>query len=700
MNVKKDILWRVYLAFFLVVLLSAGVVVQMFRLQTVKRTALKQMADSLTTTFEDIYPIRGNIYAADGSLMATSIPNYEVRMDMKVEGLTKELWDANIDSLSWCMSNYFKDKPTEQYKNEFKQARRKKNRYFLIKRKLSHTQIKDIKKFPLFRLGKYKSGLITMQTTMRKLPFQKLAMRTVGFTREGVRPVGIEGAFNYYLAGETGKRLMQRISGGVKIPINDENEIEPKDGQDIITTIDVNFQDITETALEKALMDNGADHGCAIVMETSTGHIKAIANLTHDGENYIEKYNYGIGESAEPGSTFKLVSVMALLDNGKASPNTIINTEGGQVKFFDRTMRDSKGGHGNVTLKQGFEISSNVAISKAVYNGFSKEPSKFTNYIASLGLNKPLGLPIFGEGHPTVKTPRSKDWYGTTLPWMSIGYEIRLTPLQTLTVYNAVANNGKMVKPQFVTEIREVGNLVQQFPTEVIKEQICLPTTLAQVKEMMEGVVENGTAKSLKNDLFKIAGKTGTSLVANEEGSYRQQGKYQASFVGYFPANKPAYTIIVVINNPTKGVFYGADVAGPVFKEISSKIYARTATTKSYLASFESRTTPMPLVSNINQEYLSTLMSIYKSNRNLQIEPDAAVWVKTKSVVNKLDAEPVYQKKNLVPNVEGMVLSDAFYILENAGLRVRFSGAGKVVAQSLEAGKSYKPKDIIQLQLN
>ncbi|MGZ5303861.1 MAG: penicillin-binding protein, partial [Bacteroidia bacterium] len=258
MNVKKDILWRVYLAFFLVVMLSGGVVFQMFRLQTVKRTALKQMADSLTTTFEDIHPIRGNIYAADGSLMATSIPNYEVRMDMKVEGLTDEMWKENIDSLAWCMSEYFKDKPAEQYKQEFKQARKKKNRYFLIKRKLSHTQIKDIKKFPLFRLGKYKSGLITMQTTTRKLPFQKLAMRTVGFTREGVRPVGIEGAYNTYLAGETGKRLMQRISGGVKIPINDENEIEPKDGQDIITTIDVNFQDITESALEKALVANGA----------------------------------------------------------------------------------------------------------------------------------------------------------------------------------------------------------------------------------------------------------------------------------------------------------------------------------------------------------------------------------------------------------------------------------------------------------
>lgn len=700
MNVKKDILWRVYLAFFLVVLLSAGVVFQMFRLQTVKRTALKQMADSLTTTFEDIYPIRGNIYAADGSLMATSIPNYEVRMDMKVEGLTKELWDANIDSLSICMANYFKDKPAEQYKAEFTQARKKKNRYFLIKRKLSHTQIKDIKKFPLFRLGKYKSGLITMQTTMRKLPFQKLAMRTIGFTREGVRPVGIEGAFNEYLAGETGKRLMQRISGGVKIPINDENEIEPKDGQDIITTIDVNFQDITESALEKALIDNGARHGCAVVMEVSTGHIKAIANLTKEGETYIEKYNYGIGESAEPGSTFKLVSLMALLEHGKASPNTMVNTEGGQAKFFDRTMRDSKGGHGTISLKEGFEISSNVAISKLVYNGFSKEPSKFTNYIASLGLNKPLGLPIFGEGHPTVKTPRSRDWYGTTLPWMSIGYEIRLTPLQTLTVYNAVANNGVMVKPQFVTEIREVGKLVQQFPTETMNPKICSDKTLAQVREMLEGVVENGTGTSLKNELFKIAGKTGTSLVANEEGTYRVGGRYQASFVGYFPANKPAYTVIVVINNPTKGIYYGADVAGPVFKEISSKIYARTATTKSYLASFESQKSPMPLVSNINQEYLSTLMSIYKSNKNLQIEPDAATWVKTKPVMNKLEAQPVYQKKNAVPNVEGMVLSDAIYLLENAGLRVRFSGAGKVVAQSLEPGKSYKPKDIIQLQLN
>jgi cell division protein FtsI (penicillin-binding protein 3) len=702
MNVKKDILWRVYVSFLLVLLLAGAIVGQMIKLQTVKHAALASLADSLTTSFFNIQPIRGNIYASDGSLLATSIPIYEARMDMRVSNLPEDEYKEELDSLSFCLANYFKDKTKADYKNELLQAYKKKERYHLLKRRLTHTQIKDLMTFPLFRLGRYKSGLIAEQKSHRILPFQQLGQRTIGYTREEVQPVGLEGAFDSYLSGKTGKRLMQKASGGVWVPINDENELDPKDGQDVFTTIDVNFQDITEAALQKALVTNGAEHGCAIVMEVGTGKIKAIANLTQDGDdNYIEKYNYAIGASTEPGSTFKLASVMALLELKKASPTTLVDTKNGMVEYNKSVMHDAeKGGHGIITLQRAFEVSSNVGISQAVYNAFSREPAKFTDFIYSLGLNHPLGLPIAGEGIPVVKTPRDKkNWSGTTLPYMSIGYEIRLTPLQILTLYNAVANNGVMVKPEFVTEIREVGKTVKSFNTEVINPQICSAGTLRDLKKMMEGVVESGTADNIKNSLYPIAGKTGTAQIAQDQNGYGHK-EYQSSFVGYFPANKPMYSIIVTISSPSKGAYYGSAVAAPVFKEISDKIYAMTATTHSYLASFESpQKTTLPLASVMNQENLSSLLSLYQNDNTEQVASDKSSWVRPKQEKDHIALTGVEIKKAGVPDVKGMALSDAIYLLENAGLKVRFSGKGKVTQQSIQPGTIAGSGQIIELLL-
>ena len=702
MNGKKVILIRVYIAFFLVFLLGATIIGKIIKLQVVDAPALRQLAYNRNTRIIDIQPIRGNIYAADGSLLATSIPRYELHMDMMVDYVDDEYFKENIDSLSWCLAHFFGDKSAGQYKLELKTARRNQERYYLLKRDVNHTELKEIKSFPIFRMGRYKSGLIVVEKTRRELPFAQLCRRTIGYINEDSSMVGLEAAYNNYLSGKNGSRLMQKTSGAW-IPVNDENEMDPKDGQDIFTTLDVNFQDITENALCRALVTNGAEHGCAIVMEVGTGKIKAIANLTHDGDGtYKEKYNYGIGASTEPGSTFKLASVMALLELNKATPGTMIDANGGEITYFDKTMKDATMGEHIISLQEAFEHSSNVAISKAVYQAFSKEPGKYTDFIYKLGLASPLGLSIPGEGSPVVKTPHDKDWSGTTLPWMSIGYEIRLTPLQILSLYNAIANNGIMVRPQFITEIRDVGQLVKKFDTKIINQQVCNARTLEQLKKMLEGVVEKGTATNLKNDLYKIAGKTGTAQIAKDNSGYAGDSKkqYQSSFAGYFPANKPMYSIIVVINNPTKGSFYGGAVAAPVFKEIADKIFARTATTHSYLASFVApQTDNVPFVATLCQEHLSTLDASLGTGRN-NIAPFKNSWVKPQQENGKIKITAYEMQKYSVPDTRGMVLTDAIYALENVGLRVRFSGKGKVTTQSLEPATRFSKGDIISIILN
>jgi len=703
MNVKKDILWRVYFAFLLIAILAGTILVQMGKLQTVKRASLTKLSDSMSTKWDSIYPMRGNIYSADGSLLATSIPKYDVHMDTQAGGLTDDILKDNLDSLAWYMANYFKGQFTQAgFKNDFLQARKDNDRYFLIKRNLTHDSLAVMRTFPIFRLGRYSGGLRLAEKSKRFMPFETLGFRTIGFTRDGIN-AGLEGGYDSVLRGVKGRRLMQKVSGGM-VPVNEENEVDPKDGMDLITTLDINYQDITENALSKGLIQNKAAHGCAIVMEVATGKVLAVANLTQEGDKYVEEYNYAIGEAIEPGSTFKLASVMALLDKQKCTPDTKVATGNGLQIYCNQEMHDSKeGGHGTITMREAFEVSSNIGISKLVRDAFSENPAEFTDYLYGLHLQKKLGVSIPGEGAPYVKNPHSKSWSCTSLPWMSIGYELQVTPLQILTLYNSVANNGVMVKPLFVTSINDVGKPVRQFGTTVLNPQVCTPKTLATVKEFMEGVVESGTAKNINNDLYKIAGKTGTAQIANTNKGYGEKGQkiYQSSFVGYFPANKPAYSIIVVVSSPSNGVYYGSAVSAPVFKEISDKIYARTATMHNYSAAFENKMdATLPLVSSTNQEYLSSLMAIYGTSSHLQVSPDKSTWVKAKAANDKINLAEYKTPEKKVPDVTGMALSDAVYILENVGLKARFSGAGKVSAQSLTPGSFAGQGQIIELKLD
>jgi cell division protein FtsI (penicillin-binding protein 3) len=685
---------RTYIAYASMCVFALAIITYLIKIQYVERDKWMKMADNIGTTIQTVEPARGNIFASDYSLLATSLPIYDLRIDGKAPGFKDdETFDNHIDSLSLLLSVEFKDRSKVEYKRILTGVRKRKDRYYLLKRKVSYLQMRSVITFPIFRMGQYKGGLNVEEKNRREMPFDMLAKRTIGYSVTGIAPVGIEGAFDKELAGKPGKRVMQRIAGGTWIPVNDEEQVESQNGKDIVTTIDVNIQDVAEQALLNTLIKNDAQWGTAILMEVKTGEIKAIANLTRVGEGqYTEQYNYAVGESLEPGSTFKLVSMLALLDDNKAEMTDRYDTENGQKRYFaNAVMYDSEaGGHGIVNLQQAFELSSNVAISKAVYEAYKNNPEQFFKHLDRLKLNKPIGLQLMGEGKPRIKHPDDKDWYGTTLPWSSIGYEVKVTPLQVAVLYNAIANNGKMIKPVFVKEIQKTGHTIRSFKTEVMVEQVCKPSTLQNLRTMMEGVVQHGTASNLRNPNYTVAGKTGTALVADGVSKYSDK-VYRSSFCGYFPANNPQYTCMVMVNGPSKGIYYGSAVAGPVFKEIADKVYANSTHLHPELR-FTFNTDSAISIPKAYTGYKEEIKMVYdrlgisSHSQNDTTEESGSEWVTAAVDSKRVKLVSKNVQRNLVPDVKGMGLKDALYLLENAGLRVSIEGMGKVKQQSLQPG--------------
>jgi len=696
MNIRTDILLRVYLSFGLIVLVAVAVLVKLVHLQYVEGDEWRAMADSLSTRYVDVEAVRGNIFSNDGSLLATSVPEYDLRMDLMAPGIeADDVFYSKVDSLAGKLSAFFKDKSSAQYSRLLKEARSKKNRYYLIKRNVGHQELKRIREFPIFNLGKYKGGLIAERKNKRILPFTNLAARTIGYKipAENVH-VGLEGAYGEYIDGKSGKRLVRRIAGGVWMPVNREIEVAPVDGSDIISTIDVNMQDMAQRALEKQLIASDADNGCVILMEVATGEIRAVANFTKDADGvYREKFNYAIAQSAEPGSTFKLASYLVALEDGKVDTNTIVETGNGTYQVHRHTIKDTHA-YGTVTVKKAFEVSSNVAITKIINTHYRNNPAAFTKRLHALHLNEPLGLQIPGEGEPLIKTPASKSWSGLSLPQMAYGYELKMTPLQMLTLYNAIANNGKMVAPLFVKEIRHLGNTVAHFEARVIEQRIASESTIGKLQAMLEGVMIEGTGKRLRNPNFATAGKTGTAQMADGAAGYRNR-KYQSSFAGYFPADNPKYSMIVVIRNPRNG-YYGASIAGPVFRELADMVYANDLDMHD---DFEQ----MRFVGNTEQP------PSLKGSKAATLRVFDALGIKT----TYASADPLRHidtvrgiafsdegiKEGTVPDVRGMGLIDALYALENSGYRTNVKGKGMVVAQSLPAGQQVKMGTPISIEL-
>ena len=602
----KQIMYRSYLLVFSLFIFSILLIGKLIHLQFSQGEKYRELASNRTLKNDILQPSMGNIYADDGSIMATSVARYEIRWDAAVP--SKTIYQSNKNDLAKGLATII-DGDEDFILRNLDKAVSNQSRYLLIAKGLSYSEQKRIKKLPIFKLSSNKGGVIIEQKIFREHPLGKIAERTIGYEiqdKEGkfIR-VGLEGAFGQYLKGEEGRRLKQKIAGGQWKPINDNNEKEPTEGFDIHTTINVNIQDIAHTALLEQLEKFEADHGCVVIIETSTGKVKAIANLgrTEVG-TYYEKLNYALGEAHEPGSTFKLVSMIAALEDKIIDENTPIKTGNGELTFYGKyKVRDSKkGGYGTIPAGKVFEVSSNTGIVKIIHDNYKNNPKKFVNRLYNMGINKPLGLPIRGEGKPKIPYPNDSDWDGLDLPWMAYGYGVAMTPLQTLTFYNAIANNGEMVKPRFIEKIGVIGESPQQiFGKEILNPSICSQSTIEKVKNMMFNVVDKewGTAHKIKDKDFTIAGKTGTCQV-----DYNRTGKevqYISSFVGYFPAKQPEYSCIVVIHRPNKLLgYYGSTVAAPVFKKIAKKIY--TATPKKVHVDLDQLKSLSPEITENNSE--------------------------------------------------------------------------------------------------
>ena len=669
----KYISYRMYLVAFAMFLMAIAITVKLTNIQWVEGNYYRKLAKERTVRNFVIPANKGNVYSADGSLLATSIPKYTIRFDAVAP--KGEAFEKNVRALADSLGILL-NKSSSAFQSELRKARATENRYFLVARDLSYTEYMKIKSFPLFNLAAYKGGIITEQKTVREHPIGKIAERTIGYER--VTPngekdgKGIEWAFRKYLNGKDGKILKQKIAKGQWKPIRDVNEVDPQDGYDVISTIDVYIQDIAHHALLKQLRAFNADHGCVVVMETKTGNIKAISNLGKNPQSankaadstYFETTNYAIAESHEPGSTYKLADLMTLLEDKKVDTSAVFDSQGGTIMYSGKKVRDShEGGYGKISLAKGFEVSSNTVLVQAVYNNYKNDPAQFVNHLNSYGLNKPLGLPIKGEGIPYIPQPGDKNWSAISLPWMAFGYGVSITPLQTLTFYNSVANNGVMVKPQFVSEIKEWSKTIKKFNTEVINPKVCSNETLLKLQAVLKNVVKKGTGSKLYSKDFSMAGKTGTA-----QANYAKNGgvdkHYISSFVGYFPAEEPKYSCIVVVHEPntSNNNYYGADVAGPVFKRIAQKIFTDAPSTNE--------------IKNLNKKSAT------------QEKSYADYYTKTQ------------KKQSFIPNVKGMSGMDAIALLGNLGLNIKVKGTGRVKSQSIQPGQTFNKKTTITLELS
>jgi len=706
MSIKKDIVWRVGLVYLAVFLVAVFIASKVVFLKFINDNKWKAMAEEVRIKNFRIPAARGDIYASDLRLLASSVPYYEVRVDMKTDYVSDKYFRENIDSLAYCLSSLFRDKSADMYKRELVNARRNGERYYLLKNNINYLQLKKLKKFPIFRLGKNKGGIIFVTRNMRVRPHEDLARRTIGFITDSKTDgdVGIEGAFNKYLQGEEGYQKMQKLSGGVWMPIDDADEVEPQDGSSIVTTIDIDLQDVAHKALLEQLRLHGARYGTAVLMEVATGDIKAMVNLTRVGDDYYEDYNYAVGASTEPGSTFKVPAIMVALEDGKYDLDDSVDTENGKyAPSSDFTITDESfehGGYGKISVQQVIEKSSNVGMAKLINKAYKNDPKQFVDRLHKMSLKEPLGISIPGEGKPRFNYPGDQYWSGVSLAQMAYGYELTLTPLHILAFYNALANNGKMVKPRFVKEVRNHGKIQQTFSSEIINPSICSKSTLKKVHKMLEGVVEHGTAVNLKASHFKIAGKTGTTQIFNEQYGYRGAGtiSYQASFVGYFPVSGPKYSCIVVINAPSKNVYYGNQVAGPVFLEIANKVYATSLQLQPAVNEDNNKLVEIPFSKNGYSK--ETAKALRELGIKTVISDNVKDWVTTQRDGERVVLGNKKIIENLMPDLVSMGLKDALYIIENMGLQVQVRGRGSVRYQSIAPGSRISRGQTVVLEMS
>ncbi len=706
---RKSIVFRFGIIYFVVLLAFLAVVYKIAVIQTVEREELLKLEAKSKKTNIEVKAKRGNIYACDGRLMASSIPSYYIYMDTRVPALHEKggkLFYENIDSVAYCLSRMFRDRPATEYKRAITQAyRRGDGKFQLYPKRISYADLKEIRRFPLFRLGRNKSGLLTREYVLRVKPFGSLASRSIGDVYGDGEKGGKNGLELYYdriLRGRPGFATRQKVANTWLETI----EADPTPGMDIVTTIDIDMQDIAERALLRSLQQFHAQSGCAVLMEVKSGEIKAISNLQRDPEGrYFESQNGAVADQLEPGSTFKTLSLMAALDDGKIKMSDSIDTGHGIFAFSDRMMRDhnykadGSGGFHRISLAEAIHCSSNIAISRAIVQAYGAEPERFVEKLYDMKLNEALKLEIPGAAHPQIRHPKDEQrrWSQTTLPWMSIGYEVQIPPIYTLTYYNAIANDGKMIRPFFVKAIYDNGEEMKRFETETIKRSICSKSTLVQIREALLGVVEGkrGTARNVRSPQLRIAGKTGTAQLSTGTRGYDRR-RHSVSFCGYFPAEEPQYSCIVVIKEP-QGPPSGGSMAGSAFKYIAEHVHAMKTNIDA-----ETLKEDLPEAQHLPRfkKGLYDPVERVTSELDIKLAGEAAEWIAAgASDDNKLSIKPIRHNLKQIPDLSGMGAKDAVHLLESQGLRVRLHGRGRVNKQSIPPGNPLVKGNLIALEL-
>ena len=711
---KSDLSWKVDLFYYLIIFAALVCVANIVYIQLFEREKLIEYAEQREDKYFVEKAARGNILSSNGSLLATSVPRYNIIFDPVA--VSDDIFDKEVSALADSLNRLFHYKTKSEYISMFKTARANfragktaGTRSIKIATKATLDEYKRLREFPVFKYGRNKGGFISERVYVREKPYGKLASRTIGYTREDendslIVAVGLEGAYNDYLKGRNGIQKKRRLYGNAWIAENDDpNNMSPINGDDVYTSIDIELQDVAETALEKCLIENDALQGCVIMMDVESGLVEVMASLSYNEKTrkYEEEYNYALRQNVEPGSTFKAVTMLALLENDpdfNVDRKIYLGTTDYKV-FYKRTIRDSHrvtDENGFTTIRNAFEQSSNIAFAYLVEDIFKDNPSRFVELIYNTKINEPLNLEIKGEAVPYIKNTSDKTWSKLTMPWMSFGYESMITPIQLLTFYNAIANDGVMVKPQFVKEVRNGKEVKYSYDTVVINDRIASPRTIKTMQELLRGVVVNGTAKNLNKLPFQVAGKTGTAQIS-QSGSYDRKN-YTATFVGYFPADAPKYSCIVMISNPRGGKYYGGTVSAPVFRDLAEKIYATQLGIVEETGEYESN----------GDAFVSSSMVDYKdwvdycNNEKVPYvdNVDNEKWVKVNTAVGQLYVDPVEIVEGIVPDVKGMNATDAVSLLESMGWRVTFSGFGKVKSQSVKAGSELKKGSVINLVLS
>lgn len=711
---KTDTLWKTYLVYFLVLIFGIAIIAKIIVVQTKDNKELEKLAEQREYRVETLEASRGNIFSSDGQLMATTIPLYDVYFDYKA--VDSVFLAKNIDSLCRQMAGLLPKRNAAQWKAFFAEGMVKKNRYYKIALNITQTELRQMQQFVIFNRGIYKGGIIVEKKIRREHPYKDLASLMLGMANENKGYFfGLEGAYNDYLRGQNGRQLVRRIHHGGWIQVDSDDNTDAQNGNDVITTFDIKLQDIVESALHNTLTTNKAEQGCAILMDVETGHVKALANLSlnHQTGRYEELYNVALAERYEPGSVFKIASMVVLLNhNENMSLGDKVNIGMGPIKFSNRTMKDdhSFAQGGICTVQEVIEQSSNKGTAVLITKNFAAHPEKYVNGLYALGLNKKIGTGITGEAQPVIKHPddRTKDgrklWSNVSLPWMSIGYEVNVTPLQLLTLYNAIANGGRMMKPQFVTEIRRGEQTVERFEPVVLNEHIASPESIGKIQTMMEGVVTRGTAKrQFAGCVVDVAGKTGTAQYYDKvQGyAYHEPGigrkLYNTTFVGYFPTDKPRYSCIIMVSRARGAKWAAGSVSAPGFREIAEKVYAtRIGVMEDDGLVLKDDKAKAPVIVRHDKESYY-LKGIAKSFNDYAINGD---WVTVESNESgQITLREARLDNNVVPNVVGMDITDAVYILENMGVVTEFTGQGVVKEQSLHVGDTLKANSTMHLTL-